>query len=165
MKNSSQRKISFLVVLFASGIFLSAGAQPAANPAGTGVLKVLHFQREMLKNKTGVFLAISGFYPLPGNKHLFLPDTAAKGISKPNPEQKPDLNPPRYARSPNHYSPATVGLVSGSLVPANIYYCQSGFFCKREWELEKTTHIAFRFRLGSLDYCNVLEGKQRPVPF
>ncbi|HEY4155693.1 MAG TPA: hypothetical protein VGM24_09695, partial [Puia sp.] len=44
-------------------------------------------------------------------------------------------------------------------VPANIYYCQSGFFCKREWELEKATHIPFRFRLGSLDYCNALEGK------
>jgi hypothetical protein len=43
--------------------------------------------------------------------------------------------------------------------PANIYYIQSGFFCKREWELEKATHIPFRFRLGSLAECNALEGK------
>jgi hypothetical protein len=166
MKNSSQRKISFLVVLFASGIFLSAGAQPAANPAGTRVFNGLYFQREMLKNKTGDFLAIPGFYPPPGKKHLFLlPDAAAKGILKQYPEQKPGLNPQQYAPYPGYYSPSTEDLVSGPVVPANIYYCQSGFFCKREWELEKTTHIAFRFRLGSLDYCNVLEGKQRPVPF
>ena len=43
--------------------------------------------------------------------------------------------------------------------PANLYYLQSGFFCKREWEFEKTTHIPFRFRLGSLADCNALEGK------
>jgi hypothetical protein len=43
--------------------------------------------------------------------------------------------------------------------PANLYYLQSGFFCKREWEFEKTTHVPFRFRLGSLADCNALEGK------
>ena len=42
---------------------------------------------------------------------------------------------------------------------ADLYYIQSGFFCKREWELEKTTHIPFRFRLGSLADCNAMEGK------
>lgn len=43
--------------------------------------------------------------------------------------------------------------------PANLYYLQSGFFCKREWELEKATHIPLRFRLGSLADCNAIEGK------
>jgi hypothetical protein len=46
------------------------------------------------------------------------------------------------------------------VVPSDIYYIQSGFFCKREWELEKATHIPFRIRLGSLADCNALEGKQ-----
>jgi hypothetical protein len=46
-----------------------------------------------------------------------------------------------------------------TIIPPDLYYCQSGFFCKKEWKLEKATHIPFRFRLGSLDYCNVLEGK------
>ena len=46
------------------------------------------------------------------------------------------------------------------VVPSNIYYLQSGFFCKREWELERATHVPFRFRLGSLDHCNELEGKR-----
>jgi hypothetical protein len=43
--------------------------------------------------------------------------------------------------------------------PPNLYYLQSGLFCKGEWELEKATHIPFRFRLGSLADCNAMEGK------
>jgi hypothetical protein len=43
--------------------------------------------------------------------------------------------------------------------PANLYYLQSGYFCKREWEIEKATHIPFRFRLGSLADCDTMEGK------
>jgi hypothetical protein len=46
------------------------------------------------------------------------------------------------------------------IIPADIYYMQSGFFCKREWEIEKATHIPLRFRLGSLADCNALEGKR-----
>jgi hypothetical protein len=44
-------------------------------------------------------------------------------------------------------------------IPSDIYYIQSGFFCKREWQIEKATHIPLRFRLGSLADCNALEGK------
>jgi hypothetical protein len=44
-------------------------------------------------------------------------------------------------------------------VPSNIYYLQSGVICKMEWELEKASHIPFRFRLGSLADCNAMEGK------
>ncbi len=35
----------------------------------------------------------------------------------------------------------------------------TAFFCKMEWEMEKTTHIPLRFRLGSLADCDALEGK------
>ena len=44
------------------------------------------------------------------------------------------------------------------------YYGQTlSFFCRKEWELEKSTSIALRFRLGSLEYNDYLEQKPNSV--
>ena len=40
------------------------------------------------------------------------------------------------------------------------FYTQNfGFFCKKELQLEKVTKLPLRFRLGSVQQCDWLEGK------
>jgi hypothetical protein len=41
----------------------------------------------------------------------------------------------------------------------DIYTKNFGFFCRKEFQIEKFTKLPFRFRLGSLEYCNNLEEK------
>ncbi len=48
---------------------------------------------------------------------------------------------------------------SPQVIPANYYTSNFGFFCKKELQLEKLTSIPFKFRLGSVQQCDRLEGK------
>jgi hypothetical protein len=41
------------------------------------------------------------------------------------------------------------------------YASQLGFFCKQEIKFEKTAKIPFKFRLGSVEDCDRMEGKKR----
>jgi hypothetical protein len=49
--------------------------------------------------------------------------------------------------------------VSCSVINANFYTQGFGFFCKKELQFEKATKIPFKFRLGTLQYNDYLEGK------
>lgn len=44
-----------------------------------------------------------------------------------------------------------------------IYHNQLGFMCQQEVKLEKATKTSLRFRLGSVEYTDKMEGKFAPV--
>gem|GEM_PF-4791905 len=71
----------------------------------------------------------------------------------------PRLASPALYASPESRPASSGAWIRPSLPAGNFYFCQLGFFCKEEWKLEQSSHIPFRFRLGSLAYCDYLEGK------
>ncbi|HRH59772.1 MAG TPA: hypothetical protein PL045_04335 [Chitinophagaceae bacterium] len=44
-------------------------------------------------------------------------------------------------------------------VPPNYYASQLGFFCKKEIQLQNAIRFPVKIRLGSVEYCDKLEGK------
>ena len=54
--------------------------------------------------------------------------------------------------------------VASSIITPNLAVQQGitdswGWFCRKEWAWEKKTGLPFKFRLGSVEYCNWMEGK------
>lgn len=45
------------------------------------------------------------------------------------------------------------------VIAPDFYVTQLGFFCRQEIKFEKATKIPFRFRLGSIEDCDRMEGK------
>lgn len=59
------------------------------------------------------------------------------------------------------YSPASNinGYVNKEVVSPNFYVNNLGFFCKQELKFQAATKIPLKFRIGSVQYCDRMEGK------
>jgi hypothetical protein len=141
MNNRQQRLYFFLVVWFTMISFLSGWGQN---------IRVIGLKKDFLKlSNPGVSAAI--LYP-----GLPLHTSQTRYFPAPEDLEQMDI----YAQGRQIPQLIFNRATDESYVqPPNLYYIQSGFFCKREWEFEKATHIPFRFRLGSLAECNAMEGK------
>jgi hypothetical protein len=61
---------------------------------------------------------------------------------------------------PNSFPGSSKPVLPGFILASDFYTRNLAFFCKQEFFFEKKTTIPLRFRLGSLDYTNHLEGKK-----
>ena len=44
-------------------------------------------------------------------------------------------------------------------IPGDFYSKNSGFFCRQEWKFRTKTGLPLKLRLGSVAYCDWMEGK------
>lgn len=56
--------------------------------------------------------------------------------------------------------PSQPGYPPKTMIPGDFYTLQLGFFCKQELKFEAITKIPFKFRLGTVQYCDWMEGKR-----
>lgn len=62
------------------------------------------------------------------------------------------------AMAPVFYNPNAYLTKVVREIPKDIYTCNFGFFCKQELKMHKA-HVPVSVRLGSFEYCDMLEQK------
>ena len=71
-------------------------------------------------------------------------------------QSSPPENPIRFHLSDSLYSARPAFRLS-----KDIYVKNLGLMCRQEWKMEKYLKVPLSIRLGSLDHCNYLEGKNK----
>ena len=69
------------------------------------------------------------------------------------------LTPVRPLAFPQVISPIS-GKEKLEIVRGDFYVRGLGIVCRNEWKMDKLMPVRLRFRLGSLDYVNKIEGKK-----
>ena len=58
--------------------------------------------------------------------------------------------------------PDSLKYFSLHIIPSNYYTSTLGFFCKKELQVQKALKFPVKFRLGTVEYCDKMEGKNIP---
>jgi len=144
-KTMTQRKYNLFVALVLTGSFaIGQGYKPAPKDIGRLVNENKKWGTPAA-NSSSYYQYSSNNKPLqPVHIDLALPDKSETTYNH------------EFSGSPSTESSQE----SFSMVHPNSYYEQLGFFCRKEIQLQKVTTVPVKFRLGSYDYVNWLEGKE-----
>ena len=55
--------------------------------------------------------------------------------------------------------PDSIKYFSLHILPSDYYASHLGFFCKKELQVQKALKFSLKFRLGTVEYCDKMEGK------
>ncbi len=112
----------------------------------------------MLQRSCVFIVALTLFWLFGASAQVQIPKKPVSPRLSADPGFGVSASPRGPGKTPALYFPRLKFLSIPSIEP-DLFTRHSGFFCRKEWGLEKFINIAFRFRLGSLDYCNYMEGK------
>jgi hypothetical protein len=68
--------------------------------------------------------------------------------------------PVRFFLPPIHYF-FLQSTIQSTQVPGDFYARQLPFFCDKELKIQKAVGFPVKFRIGSVEYCDKLEGKNQ----